>query len=229
MYNMTGDAKMIPILYRDDTLVICEKPVGVSSEKDGMPALLRARLGGEVFPVHRLDTAVGGLMVYARTPLAAASLSEQIRTRSFEKEYLAVVQGCVEPPQGAWEDLLFHDRGRNKSYVVRRRRAGVREAKLDYRVIETREGFSLLRIRLHTGRTHQIRVQAASRAHPLVGDLKYGSAVRDCPIALWSHALRFALPSTGETRRFEALPECRRPWDLFQDCLYGGFPCDTSK
>lgn len=220
---------MIPILYLDDTLAVCVKPVGVSSENDGMPALLRAQLGGEILPVHRLDTAVGGLMVYARSARAAAALSEQIRARSFQKEYLAVAQGAVEPASGTWQDLLFHDRGRNKSYVVKRRRAGVREAALDYRVLGTKEGLSLLHIRLHTGRTHQIRVQAASRAHPLVGDVKYGSTVRDCPIALWSHALCFALPAVGETRRFEALPEARAPWDLFSEFLYGGFPCDTSK
>ena len=220
---------MIPILYADDGIAVCIKPVGVASEKDGMPALLRTQLGGEFYPVHRLDTAVGGVMVYARTPKAAAALSEQIRDHSFQKEYLAVAQGAVEPAEGEWSDLLFHDRGRNKSYVVMRRRAGVREAGLDYRVLETREGLSLLHIRLRTGRTHQIRVQAASRAHPLVGDVKYGSTVRDCPIALWSHALCFALPSTGETRRFEALPEARAPWALFSERIYGGLPCDTSK
>ena len=220
---------MIPILYADDGIAVCIKPVGVASEKDGMPALLRTQLGGEVYPVHRLDTAVGGVMVYARTPKTAAALSEQIRDHSFQKEYLAVAQGAVEPAEGEWSDLLFHDRGRNKSYVVKRRRAGVREAGLDYRVLETRDGLSLLHIRLHTGRTHQIRVQAASRAHPLVGDVKYGSTVRDCPIALWSHALCFALPSTGETRRFEALPGVRAPWDLLSELKYGGLPCDTSK
>ena len=220
---------MIPILYADDGIAVCIKPVGVASEKDGMPALLRTQLGGEFYPVHRLDTAVGGVMVYARTPKAAAALSEQIRDHSFQKEYLAVAQGAVEPAEGEWSDLLFHDRGRNKSYVVKRRRAGVREAGLDYRVLETRDGLSLLHIRLHTGRTHQIRVQAASRAHPLVGDVKYGSTVRDCPIALWSHALCFSLPSTGEMRRFEALPEARTPWALFSELIYGGLPCDTSK
>ncbi|MBR2583329.1 MAG: RluA family pseudouridine synthase, partial [Oscillospiraceae bacterium] len=137
---------MIPILYADDGIAVCIKPVGVASDKDGMPALLRTQLGGEFYPVHRLDTAVGGVMVYARTPKAAAALSEQIRDHSFQKEYLAVAQGAVEPAEGEWSDLLFHDRGRNKSYVVKRRRAGVREAGLDYRVLETRDGLSLLHI-----------------------------------------------------------------------------------
>ena len=220
---------MIPILYADDGIAVCIKPVGVDVFPPQQQAMVRTQLGGEFYPVHRLDTAVGGVMVYARTPKAAAALSEQIRDHSFQKEYLAVAQGAVEPAEGEWSDLLFHDRGRNKSYVVKRRRAGVREAGLDYRVLETRDGLSLLHIRLHTGRTHQIRVQAASRAHPLVGDVKYGSTVRDCPIALWSHALCFALPAVGETRRFEALPEARAPWDLFSEFLYGGLPCDTSK
>ena len=219
----------IPVIFQDDTLVVCIKPVGVSSEGDGMPALLSAQLGGEIYPVHRLDTAVGGLMVYARMARAAAALSEQIRTRGFQKEYLAVVQGAVEPREGEWRDLLFHDRGRNKSYVVKRKRAGVRDAGLDYRVLETAQSLSLLRIRLHTGRTHQIRVQAASRAHPLLGDIKYGSTVRDCPIALWSCALCFTLPATGEARRFEAPPLTGFPWDLFHNTLSGGFACDTSK
>ena len=224
---MTGDNMDIPIIYRDKSLVVCLKPVGIDSEGAGMPALLSEQLGEEsIFCVHRLDRAVGGVMVYALTKHAAAELSRQIGSGSFRKEYLAVIHGSPAELEAELRDLMFHDRARNKSYVVKRKRAGVKEASLSYRVLEERDGLSLLSVQLHTGRTHQIRVQFASRAHPLVGDVKYGSTERGCPIALWSRSLGFSHPKTGRALSFEAKPPEQEPWDRFQ---IGGTTCDTLK
>ncbi len=219
----------IPILYSDRDLAVCVKPRGVSSEQGGLPELLAAQLGDEhVRCVHRLDAAVGGVMVYARSS-RAAGLSRQIADRALEKEYLAVVPGRPEADEAVLRDLLFHDRAKNKSYVVRRMRAGVREAELSYRVLETAGTLALLSVSLHTGRTHQIRVQLAARGLPLLGDVKYGSAFRDCPIALWSHRLSFRHPADGRALCFSAPPEPAFPWDAFQSTRKEGSPCDTSK
>lgn len=205
----------IKIIYTDRDIVLAVKPVGKDSEKD-MPALLAAQLNiKEVFPVHRLDMAVGGLMVYALNKKAAAGLSAQIADRKMRKEYLAVVQGAPEADSGLMQDLLYRDRTKNKSYVVKRRRAGVKDASLEYRCLERAEDMSLVHILLHTGRSHQIRVQFSSRKMPLVGDVKYGSRHRDCPIALWSHGLGFTHPSTGEELRYELPPENIYPWTEF--------------
>ena len=229
MYNKTGDAIMIPILYTDRDLAVCVKPRGLASEAGGLPEALASQLGTEtVFCVHRLDKAVGGVMVCAHSPRAAAALSRQIAQRTLVKEYLAVVPGLPEAEEGVLRDLLFHDRTKNKSYVVQRKRAGVKEAELSYRVLETAQGLSLLSVRLHTGRTHQIRVQFAARGLPLLGDVKYGSAVRDCPIALWSRRLAFTHPADGRALCFEALPERAFPWDRFSIDKETN-ACDTSK
>ena len=180
-----------------------------------MPALLLEALNvPEVLCVHRLDRAVGGLMVYALDKKAAAALSDQIREGRFQKEYLAIAHGAFSEAEGTLRDLLFHDRAKNKSYVVTRARAGVKEAVLDYRVLGEAAGLSLLRVRLHTGRSHQIRVQLASRKHPLAGDAKYGSPLRDCPIALFSCGLGFTHPASGRALSFTVAP-AGFPWDLF--------------
>lgn len=207
----------IKILYSDRDIALVIKPVGISSESLGMPAILAKQLNiKEVFPVHRLDMAVGGLMVYALSKKAAAGLSAQLAERKMQKQYLAVVQGCPAESHGIMQDLMFKDKAKNKSYVVKRKRAGVKEAELEYECLESLEDFSLQHITLHTGRSHQIRVQFSSRKMPLVGDVKYGSIYRDCPIALWSYALSFIHPITGEEMSFKALPDSIYPWNKFE-------------
>ena len=209
---------MPEILYADAAVAVVVKPAGVLSQGDAenaMPALLQKRLGGAIFPVHRLDQPTGGVMVYARTQDAAAKLSAQIQSEAFGKEYLAVLDGTPEPAEGELHDLLFFDRQKGKSYAVRRKRAGVKDARLAYRVLAQAEGLTLVRVRLYTGRTHQIRVQFSSRGWPLTGDGKYGSRNNRCAPALWSAELHFAHPVTGETLIFRSQPPEAYPWTLF--------------
>lgn len=206
----------IPILYDDKNILVCLKPPGIVSEAGGMPELLSAQRGGPVWCVHRLDKAVGGIMAYAASRQSAAKLSALIAQGGLEKRYLAVVSGCPEEESGTLRDLLFWDRVKNKSYVVKRMRRGVKEAELKYRVLGSREGVSLLEIRLVTGRSHQIRVQFASRGMPLLGDGKYGSGVKNCNLALWSNSLRFPHPVSGEAMRFTAPPPDVFPWTEFK-------------
>lgn len=206
----------IRLLYSDDNIAVCIKPAGVLSEEGGMPEFLSSLLGGDFLCVHRLDKPVGGVMAYARSRAAAAELSRAVTEGRFEKEYLAAAQGVPQETSGSMRDLLFHDSRRNKSFVVDRQRRGVKEALLDYELISTAQyagmTVSALRIRLHTGRTHQIRVQLASRGMPLAGDGRYGSALRDCGLALWAASLRFPHPVTGRTLCFSASPPDEAPW-----------------
>lgn len=209
---------MPEILYADAAVAVVVKPAGVLSQGDAenaMPALLQKQLGGMIFPVHRLDQPTGGVMVYARTQDAAAKLSAQMQSEAFGKEYLAVLDGTPEPAEGELHDLLFFDRQKGKSYAVRRKRAGVKDARLAYRVLVQAEGLTLVRVRLYTGRTHQIRVQFSSRGWPLTGDGKYGSRNNRCAPALWSAELHFAHPVTGETLIFRSQPPEAYPWTLF--------------
>lgn len=211
------------LLYQDRDMALCVKPFGVLSEGEGtgcMPAMLSAELGGEVFPVHRLDRETGGCMVYAKTKAAAGKLSALVSERSMEKEYLTVVQGHVEEECGVLKDLLFRDAAKNRSFVVQRPRKGVREAELSYRVlerVETEQGeLSLVRVKLHTGRTHQIRVQFSSRKHPVVGDQRYGSRMKPEHMALWSYHLAFSHPfRKGQQINVTSLPPAEFPWTLF--------------
>ncbi|MBQ9784974.1 MAG: RluA family pseudouridine synthase [Clostridia bacterium] len=202
------------ILYEDASVIVCIKPATLVSEQtpdgSGFADLLAARNGGYIGTVHRLDRGVGGVMVYAKTQDAAAKLSRQVQERTLEKEYLAIVHGTPEEHSAELRDLLFHDRRLNKSFVVDRVRNGVKEAILDYVVQKTLETdahgtLSLVRVRLHTGRTHQIRVQFSSRRHPLLGDGKYGASDR-CPIALFGARIAFLHPKTGKKCSFEVSP-----------------------
>ena len=207
------------ILYSDKRILVAIKPSGVLStdEEGGMPSLLRSFLGDEkacVRTVHRLDAAVQGVMVFARSAKAASLLSEQIRNRQFEKEYLAVVHG--EPPEeGQLVDLLARDKQRRITYVTDTPGKDAQEARLDYQVLARYNGFSLVKIRLHTGRTHQIRVQFSSRSWPLAGDRKYGVEDGVDVIALWSHRIAFTHPETGEAVEFSALPPKEGAWNMF--------------
>ena len=211
---------MIEILEQTPQLVLCVKPVGVRAQGEAeadLPALLKRQLGCEIYPVHRLDQAVGGVMVFAKTAPAAAKLSQAIAGGTLQKEYLAVLERSPERAEGELSDLLFHDRTKNKTYVVSRQRKGVKEAKLAYRVLDVQNGLCLVRIRLYTGRTHQIRVQFASRGMPLVGDRKYGSRKNAASPAMWSYAL--TLPMGGAIARIRALPEAAGVWAAFEQAL----------
>ena len=190
------------LLYSDSQLAVCVKPVGLDSEHQ-LPQLLQQELGGDIFPIHRLDLNVGGVMVYARTRTAAAALSRSIQEGSFVKEYLAQVHG--QPPQwGDLQDLLWKDSRKNKVFVVRRHRSGVKDARLQYTRL-TDGPDSLVHIRLYTGRSHQIRVQFASRGYPLVGDHKYGA--RDSLTAPRLFSCRVQFPWRGKALCFEAMPD----------------------
>lgn len=208
----------VRILYRDDDIVFCIKEPGVLSEEPGLPLVIRQYLGAaEVFCVHRLDREASGLMVYALNRKAAAALSESFSPGgSADKRYLAVITGSMEDCGGTLTDLLFHDSRKNRSYVVDRARKGVREASLRYSVLAELEDRSLVSVLLHSGRTHQIRVQFSSRRHPLLGDRRYGSSV-NCPMALWSYSLAFDHPATGERMMLSCPPPDIFPWSDFGD------------
>ena len=190
------------ILYSDKNIAVCVKPVGLDSETE-VPAALREQLGGDIFPIHRLDKNVGGVMVYARTKQAAAQLSRAVQEGSMVKEYVAIVHG-TPPESGDWEDLLWKDNQKNKVFVVKRMRGGVKKARLEFTRLSGGET-SLVRIRLHTGRSHQIRVQFSSRGFPLVGDHKYGA--KDSSPAPMLFSCRIAFPYQGATKIFEKLPD----------------------
>lgn len=190
------------ILYSDSGIVACIKPVGLDSEAE-FPAALKDTLGGEIFPIHRLDKNVGGVMVYARTKSAAAVLSKAVQDGKLVKEYVAMVHG-TPPEAGDWTDYLFKDSRKNKVFVVKKERKGVKLARLEFKQLRGGET-SLVHIRLHTGRSHQIRVQFSSRGFPLVGDHKYGS--RDTAAAPMLFSCRITLPWNGGAKVFEALPD----------------------
>ena len=191
------------ILFSDKQILVCIKPVGLDSEHE-LPAALKEALGGEIFPIHRLDKNVGGVMVFARTKQSAAALSKAVQEGTVVKEYVALVHG-TPPESGDWTDLLFKDSSKNKVFVVKKERKGVKKARLEFTRLSSGET-SLVRIRLHTGRSHQIRVQFSSRGFPLVGDRKYGA--RDDASAPMLYSCKLTFPYGGTTVSYEHLP----PW-----------------
>lgn len=201
---------MLTIYYNDSQIVICEKPYGVSSQKSGgdnMVDMLSSQLGCNIYPVHRLDTTTTGLIAFAKNEKSASILSNDIANHNFEKYYLAICHGSVDKT-GEMRDFLFHDRIKNKSFVVENKRKGSKEAILEYeKIAENKDkALSLVKIRLLTGRTHQIRVQFASRGNMLYGDGKYGAKDND-KIVLHSYALELNHPITKEKMRFKSIPE----------------------
>ncbi|MCQ2427663.1 MAG: RluA family pseudouridine synthase [Clostridia bacterium] len=208
------------VVYDNAGCIVCIKPAGIPTEgeKNSATAILSEQTGHTVLPVHRLDTDTSGVMVFAYKKDEAARLSELIREkRSFEKVYLTVVEGCPEEPSGIFSDLLYFDRARNKSFVVSKSRAGVKEASLCYETVASAETeghvLSLVRVRLNTGRTHQIRVQFASRGMPVAGDRRYGSHLK-CALALRSEKISFP-DRKGNMLSFENPSPFVYPFDIF--------------
>lgn len=228
--NVPMEVKMVNILYEDNFLIVCEKPLGILSQPDlgdgeDMLTILKEYRKDKkeeeyIGLVHRLDRNVGGAMVFSKKTSVTSKLSTAIQERNFVKEYYAVVHGRPEEDSGVLKDFMFKDSKKNKSFVVDRVRKGVKEASLEYELLDSKtvedEIFSLVKIRLHTGRTHQIRVQFSSRKMPLVGDGKYGSKNNKCEAALWSHRLIFKHPAKkGEVDIMVEPPNCY-PWNLFK-------------
>ena len=207
------------ILYQDADVLVCIKPPRVLStdEPGGLPELLRQELNmpnADFRTVHRLDRVVSGLMVLARNAAAASELSRQVREDVFRKQYLAVVHGCPDAPEGTLIDLLLRDKARKMTFVVEEACKGAQEAVLDYAVLSTAEGISKVKIDLKTGRTHQIRVQFSSRGMPLVGERKYATLEDPCDIALWSYRIGFSHPVSGEWMEFSQEPPAEYPWNI---------------
>lgn len=239
---------MIEILKETARYLVCVKPIGIAAQgtqAEAMPQLLSEQLGCGIFPVHRLDQTVGGVMVYAKTAQEAARLTQAMAQGQMQKTYLAVLTGCPAERAGTLEDLLFHDRAKNKTYVVRRQRGGVKQARLHYEILAEQDGLSLARIRLETGRTHQIRVHMEWIGHPLFGDARYGGDrilkgttfakyrqfVENCFAlmprqALHARSLGFVHPQTRQQVLFESpLPaDFRAVLDKWEAYAAGGSP-----
>ncbi|MCR4926107.1 MAG: RluA family pseudouridine synthase [Clostridiales bacterium] len=224
---------MLEVLYEDNDIIVCVKPVGTLSQKsqqgdennmcDIISEYLKSKGENDyVAPLHRLDRAVGGVMAFAKNQKSASVLSADIQNHKFKKEYLAIVHNCPSEKEGVLEDLLFKDSSKNKSFVVKRMRKGVKKASLNYKVLATENSkygeLSLVHIKLNTGRTHQIRVQFSSRKMCLLGDGKYG-AKDNCDIALWSYSLCFNQPRTKEKIEVKKLPELTKGWEIFKGVL----------
>ncbi len=214
----------IDILFYGEGYVIVNKPTGADSEDKGpgsVPFLVKETLGTKyASPCHRLDKAVSGAMLVATDEKAAARLSAQLQEGKIEKEYICVCEGTFPEEEliSEMKDLLYYDRSRQKSFTVKKKRTGVKEASLEYKVLDSQKRpdgkiLSLVKIKLHTGRTHQIRVQFASRKHPLCGDGKYGSKDNRTTLAL------HCLSVTADGQCTKCMPERQYPFDLFEEAL----------
>lgn len=218
---------MLNIIYKNENYIVCQKPVGISSQKTDdnkdMLSLISRETGislDNIYPVHRLDTLTGGTMIYALNKKSASSISKLISENSMHKYYLAVIHGRPQEEKAIFKDLLFKDSKTNKSFVVKRSRKGVKEASLEYELLGTvscdNSDISLVRVLLHTGRTHQIRVQFSHRGLPLLGDRRYGSGKDNCSVALWSNTIEFVSPFDGQEVSFSTMPDLDTyPWNMF--------------
>ena len=221
---------MIEFLYKTKDFIVCVKPQGVPSQPDptgceDMTSLLKSQLtesgeGGDIFVVHRLDRATGGIMLYARNSSASAVFSRLVAKKDgFEKEYLAISTGEPEQKQGTYTDYLFKDGAQKKSFVVKSERKGAKLASLDYEVLKTakadEKSFSLWKIKLNTGRFHQVRAQLSSRGMPIYGDGKYGSREKAPHFALWARKIEFVY--RGKKYSFSKEPDyTQAPWKMFK-------------
>jgi len=201
------------ILFEDKFLVVCEKEPGVASQgdpsgRDDMVKLLQKECSSDIFCVHRLDTPTGGIMVYAKDQKTAGRLTASLADGSCRKRYLCAFR-AEDIDDGEMEDFLYHDKRLNKAFVATKERKGVKKASLSYKILEKKDGIALACVTLHTGRTHQIRVQFSSRGFPLLGDGKYGSRDK-CPLALRCFNLSFIHPITKKPLSFTLLPPA--PW-----------------
>ena len=221
----------LKVIYEDNHLLVVEKPVNLPVQADAsgdldMLTLLKADLKeryqkpGEVYLglVHRLDRPAGGVMVFAKTSKAAARLSEQVRERELEKIYYAVVRGEILKAQARLEDYLYKENATNTVKVVSANAPGAKEAVLEYQLVSFQAGLSLVQIKLHTGRAHQIRVQFAHLGHPLYGDQRYGAGLNHPgeQLALWATSLTLKHPTKQEQMTFVSEPPQLKPWNVFQ-------------
>ena len=226
--------KQLKILYEDNHIIVVEKPPNIPSQGDktgdeDMLTIIKGYLKekynkpGNVYLglVHRLDRPVGGVMVFAKTSKAAARLSEQVRNKTFQKEYLVIVDGKLEKNKGILENYLLKNEKNNISKVVKEGTKNAKYAKLDYEVLKYNEeiNLSVLKILLHTGRHHQIRVQLANIGHSICGDQKYGTRGRGKQIALWAYQLTIEHPITKEKMTFKAIPEKIGSWIILEDIM----------
>lgn len=222
----------LKVIFEDNHIIVVEKPVNIPSQQDktgdiDMLTIIKDYLKekynkpGNVYVglIHRLDRPVGGVMVFAKTSKSASRLSEAVRTKKFEKTYLVIVDGQMEEKEGILEDYLLKNEKTNLSKVVEKEKNNAKYAKLEYEVIKYQEDIdlSLLIIKLHTGRHHQIRVQLSSRGHSIYGDQKYGVRGRGKQIALWAYKLSFEHPTLKEWLTFETLPETIGSWAILKD------------
>lgn len=222
----------LKVLFEDNHIIVVEKPVNVPSQGDktgdiDMLTIIKKYIKekyskpGDVYLglVHRLDRPTGGVMVFARTSKSASRLSEQVRDKKMHKKYLCIVDGKMESQTGSMRDFLLKNEKNNISKVVEEGTKNAKEAVLDYEVVKYNDqiNMSVVKVDLHTGRHHQIRVQFASRGHSLSGDQKYGTRGRGKQLALWAYSLSFIHPTTKEELTFEDYPEIVGSWKILEE------------